>query len=373
MHLRFRMSNPLRFDLLEQLERAVQGMNHRVVHRIQILLEALDGNRAYEEIAQRWNTTEATVKQYVEAFLVKRMASLKYKRPSGRPSKLTKSEQKELCECIDQGPEACGYDCGCWNSALLADLIEKRFKKVYHVLYIAEMLNNLGYTCQRGRFVADYTDERREKRQQWQTERWPATLKLAKEKKAMLLFGDEASFAQWGSLGYTWAKAGVQPVVKTSGTRRAYKVFGLIDYFSGSFFYKTLSKGKFTSESYQAFLLEVLHKTKQHLVLIQDGARYHTSKAMQLFFALHSERLTSVDLPPYSPDFNPIEYLWRNLKSKATHLLYFPTFEDLVHKVDAKLNTFAQLPQDILALMGKYCDSLGNDSLPHSCLENPTV
>ncbi len=164
MHLRFRMSNPLRFDLLEQLERAVQGMNHRVVHRIQILLEALDGNRAYEEIAQRWNTTEATVKQYVEAFLVKRMASLKYKRPSGRPSKLTKSEQKELCECIDQGPEACGYDCGCWNSALLADLIEKRFKKVYHVLYIAEMLNNLGYTCQRGRFVADYTDERREKR-----------------------------------------------------------------------------------------------------------------------------------------------------------------------------------------------------------------
>ncbi len=357
LHLRFRMRNSLRFDLLEQMKRAVQAMNHRLVQRIQILLEALDENRSYAEIAQRWYTTEVTVKHYVEAFLVKGMASLKYKRPPGRPSKLTKCEQKELCDCIDQGPEACGYDCGCWNSALIADLIEKRFKKVYHVLYIAELLNNLGYTCQRGRFVADHSDELKEKRQTWETETWPATLKLAKEKKAMLLFGDEASFAQWGTLSYTWAKAGVQPVVKTSGTRRAYKVFGLIDYFSGAFFYKTLTKGKFTSESYQAFLLEVLDKTNSHLVLIQDGARYHTSNAMQLFFALHSHRLTVVPLPPYSPDFNPIEYLWRNLKAKATHLRYFPTFDDLVQKVDASLKAFAQLPQDILALMGKYCDS----------------
>jgi hypothetical protein len=64
------------------------------------------------------------------------------------------------------------------------------------------------------------------------------------------LFGDEASFPQWGSLSYTWAKRSQQPVVKTSGKRRGYKVFGLRDYFSDRFFCKAMTKeGKGNSPS----------------------------------------------------------------------------------------------------------------------------
>ena len=44
----------------------------------------------------------------------------------------------------------------------------------------------------------------------------------------LLLFGDEASFTQWGSLGYTWAPSGQQPVVRTTGRRKAYR--GAINY-----------------------------------------------------------------------------------------------------------------------------------------------
>ena len=77
---------------------------------------------------------------------------------------------------------------------------------------------------------------------------------------------------------------GLDPEVPTSGKRKAYKVFGLIDYFSGRFFYQAHS-GRFNSESYAAFLRKVLAQTRQHVVVIQDGARYHTSKAMQQFFA----------------------------------------------------------------------------------------
>jgi hypothetical protein len=56
-------------------------------------------------------------------------------------------------------------------------------------------------------------------------------------KGTRLLFGDEVSFAQWGSLGYTWALKGQPPVVKTTGKRKGYKVLGLIELFSGRFFY----------------------------------------------------------------------------------------------------------------------------------------
>ena len=50
---------------------------------------------------------------------------------------------------------------------------------------------------------------------------------------------------------------------------------------------------------------------------------------MQEFFAAHADRLTRYQLPSYSPDFNPIEYLWRNVKNDATHLKYFADFADL--------------------------------------------
>jgi hypothetical protein len=108
---------------------------------------------------------------------------------------------------------------------------------------------------------------------------WPEILRLAEEKGAMILFGDEASFAQWGSLSYPWARKGKQPTVKTTGIRKAYKIRGLIDFLSGAFFYKAHT-GRFNSETYQAFLREVLKKTDQHLIVIQAGARYPTSKAM---------------------------------------------------------------------------------------------
>lgn len=176
-------------------------------------------------------------------------------------------------------------------------------------------------------------------------------MRRAREKKALLLFGDEASFPQWGTLSYTWARKGTQPLVKTSGKRKGYKVFGLIDYFSGRFFH-CATTGKLNSESYIAFLRQVLAQTTEHLVLLQDGARYHTSAALQSFFRQQTGRLTVFQLPSYSPDFNPIEKLWKKIKEQDTHLHYFPDFASLVGKVDAALVKFADRPAEILALFG---------------------
>jgi transposase len=54
---------------------------------------------------------------------------------------------------------------------------------------------------------------------------------------------------------------------------------------------------------------QVLNQTDRPILLIQDGARYHTSAAMKAFFAQYHDRLTVFQLPSYSPDFNPIEKL----------------------------------------------------------------
>ena len=66
---------------------------------------------------------------------------------------------------------------------------------------------------------------------------------------------------------------------------------------------------------------------------------------MQRFFALHTERLTVFQLPSYSPDYNPIEKLWKKVKKEGTHLQYFPTFEALTDTVEHALLKFANTPE----------------------------
>lgn len=193
------------------------------------------------------------------------------------------------------------------------------------------------------------------RRARWRLQEWPAILHTARRTGALLLFGDEASFAQWGSLGYTWAVRGHQPLVKTGGLRKGYKVFGLIDYCTGQLFYRGHTE-RFTSDSYCAFLRTVLASTTQPVILIQDGARYHTSKQTQAFFVDHADRLTVYQLPSYSPDYNPIEHLWRNVKRQHTHNRYFPDFADLTTAVDIALTYFQQHPQAVKQLMGTHLD-----------------
>lgn len=156
-----------------------------------------------------------------------------------------------------------------------------------------------------------------------------------------------------GSLSYTWALVGQPPRVKTTGKRKAYKVFGLIDYFSGHLFFQGTT-ARFTAETYCAFLTTVLAQTQRPIMLIQDGARYHTAATTRAFIAAHAARLTVYQLPTYSPDYNPIEHLWRNVKRGHTHNRYFPSFEALVQAVEAGLAHFQHHSAEVKQLMGPY-------------------
>ena len=67
------------------------------------------------------------MRDYVCAFIRKGVDSLSYKRPSGRPPKLAKTQRKELADLITAGPEAAGYTSACWSTPVICDLILTRF------------------------------------------------------------------------------------------------------------------------------------------------------------------------------------------------------------------------------------------------------
>lgn len=354
MDIRIRLNPSLRQAVVERLQQAYACGQVRLVRRIHAVMFIVEG-KSVDAVATMLDLGAQTVRDYVNRFLYQGMASLAYQKPAGRPPKLTKTQRKELAELIKAGPEAAGYTTACWSAVLIQDWLLRTFAVEYHPHYICELLNQLGFSFQKARFASDHLNE--VARMQWDQQTWPAIVRLAQAKGALILFGDEASFAQWGSLSYTWAPKGEQPLVTTCGRRKAYKVFGLIDYCSGRFFWQGQTE-RFTSSSYAAFLTAVLNQTQQHIILIQDGARYHTSQAMNDFFATHAERLTKFQLPSYSPDFNPIEHLWKKVKQAATHLKYFATFDSLTAAVDKTLHDFTNLPSAILSLMGHYCQSL---------------
>jgi transposase len=344
--------------LMEQrLKQAYERGDTRLVRRISSLLEVLDGKREVNAVSQKWGMSAACIYEWIDELVITGVASLKYQRKGGRQAKLTPSQKKELCKILDEGTQKAGFQNGCWSSLLVQEVIRREFGGiVYNRMYVCELLKNLGYSFQKSKFVSDHLDE--SARAAWRGQRWPDILKAATASKSMILFGDEASFPQWGTLSYTWARRGQQPLLKTSGKRKAYKTFGLIDYFTGRFFHHSITD-KFNADSYQTFLIRVLSDTDQHIFLIQDGARYHTSKAMQTFFELHLARITVCQLPSYSPDFNPIEYLWRKVKNLATHNKYFPNFELLIQSVDTALSFFALHAKIVKRLFRVYCAESG--------------
>jgi len=352
LDFRLDLSRFLRKALMKSLSEAIEAGKLTLINRIRAVLAVADGY-SFSDIATILRVSSESIRQWVIKYLSGGInALLAVKKRPGRPAKLTKTQKKQLRQWIIDGPQSAGFPGACWRTPMIQELIYRKFGALYNVKYLSEFLKNLGFSYQKARFAVGGKDPDNElKRKIWAEETLPEIIAQARKQKAYLLFGDEASFPQWGSLTYTWAPIGEQPTVKTSGIRKGYKVFGLIDYFSGKFFYKTL-EGRFNAESYKQFLWEVLSKTTKRIILVQDGARYHTSAAMKFFFEQFNDRLTVYQLPVYSPDFNPIEKLWKNIKKDEIHLHYFPTFDSLKQKVEEALLHFADRKRDILRLFG---------------------
>jgi transposase len=336
--------------LKAELAKAYARGDLRAVRRLSVLV-MIGSQMVLESILALWNVSQQSVYNWLHEFLAYRWDSLAYEKGPGRPPRLTKSQKRKLAEWIEAGPEACGYATGCWTSVLIQDLIWQKFHVLYNRFYVCELLRNLGFSFQKARFVSDHLDE--EARRCWLETEWPRILSQARQQGAHLFFGDEASFALWGSLSYTWARQGQQPQVQTTGLRKGYKVFGAIEFFSGRLVYQG-TQARFQSDSYQSFLQYLLSQVSGTIILIQDGARYHTSKSTRDFLEQHKKRLIVYQLPSYSPDYNPIEYLWKKVKTHATHNRYFAEFVKLVKSVDQALKVLATQTTEILRLMGIY-------------------
>lgn len=349
--------------LQAELELA-QRLNNLRLYRQVWALQLIVAGRRVGEIAALFRVSEKTIREWWSSFVVERFAWLnrQHYQGRGRKPRLTQRQRQRLYTLVAQWPEAVGFDCGVWNSAMIVEVIQKEFNVTYHPRYVSALLHQIGLSYQKARFVCDKVqdDEYQRDRLHWDRVVWPGILRKARKTGGVILFGDEVSFAQWGSLARTWAPCGQQPTVKTCGKRKGLKMFGAIEFFSGDFHYLECAD-KFNADTYRQFLTTLLQAYPGPVFLIEDGAPYHRSAEIKQFKEEMRARgrLFVEHLPTYSPDKNPIEKLWKNTKRLATHLKYFPTFDDLRKAVVQAFNRFLDDALLVVCVMKKLRHKAG--------------
>jgi transposase len=207
--MRIQLSRATVKDLHIRLQHAYQRDDVRLVRRITVLIDLLVHHVPVEVLSERGGLSTSCLYQWRQAFLLRGMDSLAYRQGGGRRPKLTPRQKKRLVELIEAGPLVVGFETACWNSVLIRVLIWREFGVLYNRQYVCTLLHNMGFSCQKAHFVSDHLDAA--KRLAWLEHKWPAIVRAATRCHGLILFEDEASFAQWGSLSSTWARRGQQP------------------------------------------------------------------------------------------------------------------------------------------------------------------
>ncbi len=138
---------------------------------------------------------------------------------------------------------------------------------------------------------------------------------------------DEVHFQRHSTITRMWSLQGKQPRVISASTRQKVGFLGAINLKTGQLL--TKKAPIFNSDTFGDFLYYLLQHTKGKLFLILDNASWHRAQDLKKFFFENRHRLVRIFLPPYSPELNPIERVWRITRRRITHNRYFESIEDL--------------------------------------------
>jgi transposase len=127
--------------------------------------------------------------------------------------------------------------------------------------------------------------------------------------KVEVWFEDEARFGQQGTLTHVWAPKGSRPVAPKQVGYANVQVLTAVCPATGRA--EGLIAEKLNSQLTQLFLDQLSGTIPKgtHVVLVWDGAGWHTANAIR-----PPANITLVRLPPYSPELNPVERLWHYIR-----------------------------------------------------------
>ena len=162
-----------------------------------------------------------------------------------------------------------------------------------------------------------------------------------------LLFQDESSIRDYQSLVNNWFPKGKQRIIPTYGNNKSIKLIGILNYETGHVYVQ--EEERYTAEIFLKFLNNVLKEYPTgKIVLILDNARIHHAKVIQPFLNEHKNRLRLVFLPPYSPELNLIEGLWKWLKQSVIHNVFYKNINEIRNAVQGFIQHINERPSEVI-------------------------
>jgi len=311
--------------------------------------QVLKGGRV-EDVAAGLGYNRSTVFGWMKRYGEDGLSALNTKARSGRPPKLSGLQRTKLLRMIvGTDPRQLRFSFALWTREMVAELIDRDFGVVMSVSAVGRMLRRAGLSPQRPLWRAYQADA--EAVEAWKTEKFPAIRAEAAKVGAVVLFQDEASIRSDFHSGTTWGVVGHTPVVKTTGARYRVNMISAVSAQGALKF--MLTEGNVNSEVFIDFCKRLQHDYgDQPVFLVVDGQLSHKSKKTKEWVNSINGQFRIFYLPAYSPQLNPDEWVWNNVKSARVGRAGVVSLEDLRHKVTAALQRLVDVPGIVRGFFG---------------------
>jgi transposase len=170
---------------------------------------------------------------------------------------------------------------------------------------------------------------------------------------------DEAGMGLMRRSGRTWGRVGSTPLVQVVMQRGGYNVLSIVTP-RGEMNY-SVTEDSVNSERYIEFLNSLIHGRERPLILIVDRAPFHGSKKVREWVRAHRSRLRIFFLPTRSPELNPDEQVWNEIKNNQIGKQSIKNKRDLKQRLysalhslqrqSERIRSFFQLPDTLYASM----------------------
>ncbi|CJQ53244.1 transposase family protein [Streptococcus pneumoniae] len=141
------------------------------------------------------------------------------------------------------------------------------------------------------------------------------------------MYQDEAGFGRISKLGSCWSPIGVGPHVHSHYIREFRYCYGAVDAHTGESFF--LRAGGCNTEWMNAFLEELSQAYPyDYFLLVIDNAIWHKSSTLKI-----PTNIGFAFIPPYTPEMNPIEQVWKEIRKRGFKNKAFQTLEDVMNQL----------------------------------------
>jgi transposase len=322
----------------------LEAMRERAVRSVQ-------NGESPEIVARIIGVNRSTMYGWLAQYRRGGWRALKAKPLFGRPPKLDGKKLKWIYNTVTQkNPLQLKFAFALWTREMVAKLIKDKFNISLSLVSVGRLLAQLGISCQRPLHQAFERDEALV--QQWLKQEYPKIKALARREKADIYFGDAAHMRSDHHAGRTWGKKGQTPVVLSTGARYRMSLISAVTS-RGHMRFMIKEKGGVNADAFIEFLRRLMIGSKNRVFLIVDRGPAHVAKKTKAFVASLGGRLRLFYLPPYSPDRNPDELVWKHLKADTVGRASIVSFNDFKGKVRSSMLSLQRSPAKIRAFFQK--------------------